>query len=243
MHLIPARHAQSVCLTEGQRLRVYNPSGTQVVDFFAFSPSTLAASTDASTPKRLEFLSLAHTRISTLHLMPHPGDILVSNLYRPMLTITRDTWIDGGGTHDTLISACDEIRYRKLGVKFPQDPVAGEGHRSCAMNLEEELCNYLGKDREGQWSGIETPSPLNLFMNVPWTSQSEPTKPSAVSDHNEPVEPRKIHVAAPNGPSGSFVEFEAAMDLLVVMSACPNDMSKTNGEEMICKDAGFEALN
>lgn len=234
MHPIPARHARSVCLNKGQRLRVYNPSGTQVVDFFAFSPSTLAASADASTPKRLEFLSLAHTRISTLHLMPHPGDILVSNLYRPMLTITRDKWIDGGGTHDTLISACDEIRYRKLGVKFPQDPVAGEGHRSCAMNLEEELCNYLGKDGEGQWSGIETPSPLNLFMNVPWTSQS---------DHNEPIEARKLHVAAPTGPSGGFVEFEAAMDLLVVMSACPNDMSKTNGEEMICKDAGFEVLN
>lgn len=234
MHPIPARHAQSVCLNKDQRLRVYNPSGTQVVDFFAFSPSTLAASADASTPKRLEFLSLAHTRISTLHLMPHPGDILVSNLYRPMLTITRDKWIDGGGTHDTLISACDEIRYRKLGVKYPQDPVAGEGHRSCAMNLEEELCKYLGKDGEGQWSGIETPSPLNLFMNVPWTSQS---------DHNEPIEARKLQVAAPTGPSGGFVEFEAAMDLLVVMSACPNDMSKTNGEEMICKDAGFEVLN
>ena len=38
------------------------------------------------------------------------------------------------------------------------------------------------------------------------------------------------------------MEFRAEMDVLVVMSACPNDLAKTNGEDMVCKDVGFDIL-
>ena len=172
MQLIKARHGRSIRLSEGQRLRVYNPSGSQVVDFFAFSPTTLGRSSDTSSSEQLEYLSVAQTRVFNLRLIPQPNDVLVSNLRRPMFTITEDTWIEGGGTHDTLIPACDENRYRNLGVKFPNDPDPGEGHRSCATNLEEELCNYMGSDHNFRGSGIQTPLPLNLFMNVPWVLPS-----------------------------------------------------------------------
>lgn len=242
MHLIEARHGHSVRLSQGQRLRIYNSSGSQVVDFFAFSPSTLDRSSNSSSSEQLEFLSVAQTRISNLHLIPQPNDVLVSNLRRLMFTITEDTWIEGGGTHDMLIPACDEIRYRNLGVKFPNDPDPGEGHRSCATNLEEELCDYMGRGRDCQGSGIQTPLPLNLFMNVPWTLPSVNIQDSATSKHERAVTSGNIQIAAPCGPKGGSVELRAEMDVLVVMSACPNDLAKTNGEDMVCKDVGFDIL-
>ncbi|KAG6997846.1 hypothetical protein G7Y79_00037g073640 [Physcia stellaris] len=202
MYLIKARHGRSIRLSEGQRIRIYNPSGSQVVDFFAFSPPTVDRSSDASSSEQLEFLSVAQTRVSNLRLIPQPNDVLFSNLRRPMFTITEDTWIEGGGKHDTLIPACDEIRYRNLGVKFPSDPDPGEGHRSCATNLEEEL------------------SP----------------------EQDRAVKSGKIQIAAPCGPKGGSVELRAEMDVLVIMSACPNDLAKTNGEDMVCKDVGFDIL-
>ena len=151
--------------------------------------------------------------------------------------------MEGGGTHDTLFPACDEIRYRNLGVKFPNDADPGEGHRSCAMNLEEELCRYMRKSPEGHGTGIEAPAPLNLFMNVPLTLPSGSGTTTATRQDSKEIRSGQIHIAAPVGPKGGYIEFKAQMDLLVIMSACPSDMAKTNGEDMICKDAGFEVLD
>ena len=213
-----------------------------MVDFFAFSPPTVDCSSDASSSEQPEFLSVAQTRVSNLRLIPQPNDVLVSNLRRPMFTITEDTWIEGGGKHDTLIPACDEIRYRNLGVKFPSDPDPGEGHRSCATNLEEELCKYMGRDQHCRGSGIQTPLPLNLFMNVPWALPSVNVQGSAAPEQGRAVKSGKIQIAAPCGPKGGSVELRAEMDVLVIMSACPNDLAKTNGEDMVCKDVGFDIL-
>lgn len=78
------------------------------------------------------------------------------------------------------------------------------GHRSCAENMREALA-AVGHRYPGP-----TPQPINVFMRVP-------------------VEPdgRLRWLAAPTTP-GDSVTFEAALDCVVVVSACPQDISGIN---------------
>ena len=59
---------------------------------------------------------------------------------------------------------------------------------------------------------MHVPSPLNLFMNIPWTGQGG------------------LRFAAPPKPvPGSYVVLRAEMDLTVAFSACPQDILPING--------------
>ena len=70
-----------------------------------------------------------------------------------------------------------------------------------------------------------TPDPLNLFMNVPWEEGPvggvtyEPTVSKA----------------------GDLVELRAERDVVVVMSACPQDLVNINGGHPV--DAHYMVLN
>lgn len=79
-------------------------------------------------------------------------------------------------------------------------------HRSCAANLREALA-------EAGLAVPFTPPPLNLFMNVPVGA-------SGALDRLPPV-------ARP----GDYVVLRAEMDLVVVLSACPQDVTPINGAE------------
>src|SRR5580658_3713158 len=135
---IPARRGKAAFVAAGQTITVINTHGEQVVDTWAFNRADLG-----------EFMSNEHTRAHSLHLIPKPGDILRTNQRRPILTLTDDT---SGGIHDTLIAACDRWRYELLG--------AVGYHDNCTDNLAAALA-ALGL------TPPETPSPLNLFMNIP----------------------------------------------------------------------------
>jgi uncharacterized protein YcgI (DUF1989 family) len=137
--VLPAREGVAVPLEAGERLRIINTHGGQVVDTWAL------ARPDAS-----EYLSMEHTRTSLGKLMPAAGDHLYSSRRRPLLTLTEDT---SPGAHDTLIAACDPERYRLLGA---------EGyHPSCAENFRNALSLHgIDTDR--------VPAPLNLFMDIRW---------------------------------------------------------------------------
>jgi len=135
---IPARKGKAAVLRQGQRVRVVNIHGTQVVDTWAFS---------LRDPR--EFMSMEHTRTHLQRLVPKSGDSLVTNRRRPILTLVEDT---SPGIHDTLLAACDRYRYEQLGC-------VGH-HDSCTDNLAAAL-GELGM------TPPETPAPLNLFMNIP----------------------------------------------------------------------------
>ena len=79
-------------------------------------------------------------------------------------------------------------------------------HRSCAQNLDEALA-------EAGLAVPFTPPPLNLFMNVPVAA-------AGTLDRLPPV-------ARP----GDYVVLRAEMDLVVVLSACPQDVTPINGAE------------
>jgi uncharacterized protein YcgI (DUF1989 family) len=116
---------------------VTNIHGQQVVDTWALCAS------DTS-----EVLSMEHTRSSLDKLRPRVGDDLFTNRRRPVLNLAEDT---SPGVHDTLLSACDEARYRLLGFKGT--------HASCSDNFFAAL-------REIGIAVPRIPSPWNLFENV-----------------------------------------------------------------------------
>ena len=135
---IPARRGKAVRLRQGERLRLVNTHGQQVVDTWAFAQADIG-----------EFLSMEHSRTHLAKLFPTTGDTLLSNRRRPILSFVEDI---SGGIHDTLIAACDRRRYELLGVPGHHD--------NCADNLVAALAE-LGL------MPPEIPAPLNLFMNIP----------------------------------------------------------------------------
>jgi len=192
VHLIPARKGVAARVGKGQVVTVINTHGSQVVDTWAFS---------ADDPT--EFMSMEHSRGAMQKVNPGSGDTLRSNRRRPMLTIVEDT---SGGIHDTLIAACDRYRYEQLGH-------VGH-HDNCTDNLATALAT-LGL------AAPETPSPLNLFMNIPIGREGS------------------ISFEAPISTPGSYVSLRAEMDLVVAFSACPQDLVPVNGIDCTPTDAHY----
>ena len=158
----------------------------------------------------MEFMSMPHCRARTCHLRPKVNDVLVSNVREPMLTIVEDT---SGGVHDTLIAACDPARYKELKAEN------WEQHGSCSENLVlalKELNDRAGLKGNKAVGGDVTvntvPAPLNLFMNIPWDEDGD------------------IAFAAPKSKKGGFIRMKAERDIVVVMSACPQDILDINAK-------------
>ena len=151
-----------------------------------------------------EFMSNEHTRAHSLHLVPKPGDIMRTNKRRPILTLIEDT---SGGIHDTLIAACDRYRYAFLGVE--------DHHDNCTDNL------FAGMGELGLVPR-EVPSPLNLFMNIPWTGAGA------------------LSFEEPKTKPGDYVVLRAEIDAVVAMSACPQDILPINGRAGRPTEAHFQ---
>ena len=111
---IPPGLARAVSLQAGNRARIINTHGGQVVDTWAFAIEDLH-----------EHLSMEHSRSATYRLLFQPGDTLMSNRFRPMFTITSDT---SPGIHDTLHAACSPG-----SNEFYRQPVS---HPNCENNLK-----------------------------------------------------------------------------------------------------------
>ena len=71
----------------------------------------------------------------------------------------------------------------------------------------------------------ETPSPLNLFMNIP------------VVDGN------RVEIHPPVSTPGSHVSLCAEVDCIVAFSACPQDIVPINGLALRPTEAHFEVLD
>ena len=90
-------------------------------------------------------------------------------------------------------------------------------HRNCQDNLHEALA-ALGL------TVTDTPNPLNLFMNTPV------------------VEGGAIDRRPPASKPGDYVLLRAEMDLVIVFSSCPQDITPINGPELTPRDAHFSIL-
>jgi uncharacterized protein len=135
--LIDAGHGHAFRLAMGGPVRIGLPEGPQVADLFAFA-----------LPDLEEYLSTEHTRSCTQRLTPVVGEAFYSSRRRPMLAFEED---GSPGTHDLLLSACDQMRYTLLGHP--------DSHRNCVANMVEALA-ALGL------RSPRIPSPVNLFEKV-----------------------------------------------------------------------------
>ncbi|WP_046866735.1 DUF1989 domain-containing protein [Microvirga massiliensis] len=193
---IPARKGKAARVKKGQIIKVINTHGEQVVDTWAFNQDDLN-----------EFMSMEHSRPHILKVNPKVGDTMLTNKRRPILTFVEDT---AGAVHDTLMAACDRYRYELLGCK--------EHHDNCTDNLHAAM-HELGLHAP------ETPSPLNLFMNIP------------VHDDDS------LSFDPPVSTKGSYVLLRAEMDLVIAFSACPQDIVPINGKGLKPTEAHFQVLS
>ena len=192
---IPARGGKAAFIEAGQHVKVINTHGQQVVDTWAFNQSDLE-----------EFMSMEHSRTALGRIMAHVGDSMVTNHRRPILSVVEDT---SGGIHDTLLAACDRYRYELLGCP--------EYHDNCTDNLAAALAE-LGL------TPPETPSPWNLFMNIP-----------VKSDGSLSFEP-------PVCKPGDYLLVRAEMDCIIAFSACPQDIVPINGVDCVPTEAHFQVI-
>ena len=190
---IPARKGKAAFLPAGKSSKVINTHWQQVVDTWAFSRADLT-----------EFMSMEHSRTSLGRTMPSLGQAMVSNRRRPVLTLVEDT---SGGVHDTLLAACDRYRYELLGCS--------EYHDNCTDNLATALA-ALGL------AAPETPSPWNLFMNIPVSPDGS------------------IGFEPPVSKPGDYVILRAEMDCVIAFSACPQDIVPINGVDCVPTEAHFQ---
>jgi uncharacterized protein YcgI (DUF1989 family) len=131
---IPARGGVGLQLARGQLLRLIDPLGGQSGDLMAFSDG------DAS-----EWLSNGRSFDYGSKIYFSTGDVLFSNLSRPMFTIVADDV----GRHDFLYAACSREMYRiQYGIEG--DP----------PNCLDNLSRALGT------TARSLPSPFNFFMNA-----------------------------------------------------------------------------
>ncbi|RFU34252.1 hypothetical protein B7463_g2067, partial [Scytalidium lignicola] len=116
------------------------------------------------------------------------------------------------GVHDMVWSACDSERYRMQGAQG--------WHDNCAHNLNTTLeKEFPSLKLPGGW----VPDPLNLFMNV-------------AIDHRG-----LLDIKPPVSEKGQYIVMRAEADVVVIMSACPQDMAPVNAGEPA--DCAFEVFD
>ena len=192
---VPARRGKAARLNAGQTIKVINTHGQQVVDTWAFNADDLN-----------EHMSMEHWRPTVQKIIPEIGDALVTNKRRPILTLTEDT---SSGIHDTLMAACDSYRYGLLGCT--------EYHDNCTDNLHAAM-------RQLGLTAPETPSPLNLFMNIPVSNG------------------RELSFCEPETKPGDYVCLRAELDCIIAFSTCPQDILPINGKAGIPTEVHFEII-
>ena len=232
---------------------------------------TWAFGTDNAGPDGLlkTFMSMHHTHDAIRKHIPAPGDVLVTSQSKPILTLLgapqpanparpsrlgqprttpprRGAEDSGPGVHDTTVAACSHELYEAILGIGPDD-----FHDSCTTNLHVAL-RALGLRLTDTPLDFYTPSPFNLWMNVPlrttpaasfedwWCDSAQMPRESALPSGQlppplgilPPSEPEgsvQSPLPAPRrvGPdprqkAGDFVLFRAEMNCVVVMSACPS---------------------
>ena len=183
---IPARRGLAIRVRSGRSLQVVNTHGHQVVDTWGFCD-----------PDLTEYMSMEHTRAALFSLFVRVGESLVTNRRRAIITLVEDS---SPGVHDTLIAACDRYRYEQLGCTTY--------HENCADNLAAALAE-IGLATQG------TPSPWNLFMNIPV------------------VDGQRLEFRPPVSKRGDYVTLRAECDCVLVFSACPQDLLPVNAGDPV----------
>ncbi len=175
---VPAGGYWMHTIKKGETLRLVDVEGNQAADTLFFN---------ADNP--IERYSATDTLREQCNVYIGVGTVILSDLCRPMLTVTADTV----GRHDTLGGACAT---ESNTVRYALEKKTMHACRD----------SYLLAISENEQYGLtkrDIAHNINFFMNVPVTSDGGLTFADGVS-----------------GP-GKYVELRAEMNVIVLISNCP----------------------
>jgi uncharacterized protein len=176
--VIPAGEYWMHVVHKGETLRIVDLEGNQAADTLFFN---------ADDPT--ERYSASDTIREQGNLYLTSGTVLLSDLRRPMLTITGDTV----GRHDTLGGACST---ESNTVRYALERKTMHACRDSFLLAVAENEHYGLSKRDISHN-------INFFMNVPVTPDGKLTFADGLS--------------AP----GKYVELRAEMNVIVLISNCP----------------------
>lgn len=145
---VPPKTGVAVELKKGQRLRVIDLEGKQVVDMCVFNRTNPHEKLSTSWSRTRRKPGEGWTSADRLVV----GDVLLSTLCRPMLTIVGET-AEPKGIHDTHIRMCNSLLYEIHGV----------GPRKACFETVSEVIRPYGIAPE------DIPDPFNTFMNLQYS--------------------------------------------------------------------------
>jgi uncharacterized protein len=139
-----------------------------------------------------ERYSATDTIVGQKNIYLTANSVLRSNLARPMLTITEDTC----GRHDTLGGACStESNTVRYALEKRYMHACRQSFLKAIIQSDADLKVSLTKRDIG--------SNINFFMNVPVTPEGQLTFADGISE------------------AGKYVQMRAEMNVLVLISNCP----------------------
>jgi uncharacterized protein YcgI (DUF1989 family) len=154
---VVAGHGYAFEVKKGQRFRIVDTHGGQIVDLTAWvlqSSSSTADSSSLSHVSKIDkthLFSADHTRWALKGATPAIDEHLYTNKGIPMLKITDDTV----RVHDMTFACCYPELYQREGFI---------DHRSCSGNIAEVMKPW------GIESHLEVRGPFNCFQNTPYYS-------------------------------------------------------------------------
>ena len=193
-HVLAAKTGVAVELKKGQRLRLIDLEGKQVVDMCVFNRTNPheKLSTSWSRTRRKPKPGEGWTSADRLVV----GDILLSTLCRPMLTIVEET-AEPKGIHDTHIRMCNTVLYEMHGV----------GPKKGCFETVSEVIKPYGVAPE------DIPDPFNTFMNLQydcdekrWVTREPVTKPGDYIEYRAEMD---LLVAFSNCPEDTLTATNA----------------------------------
>ncbi|KAK5198721.1 hypothetical protein LTR92_001192 [Exophiala xenobiotica] len=263
---IPAQTGDYVALKSGQRLKLINPHGNQVIDFWAFVfPSNTSTASDGDgdiVPPRSFIRSSSSstttsTSATTTTTTPYPFATGIQyfsasrtrSILSKLIPATRDvlytnkslplfTLVEDttSGIHDTLFGCCDRFRMHNLGHPDYE-------HASCSENMHVALARAAAANDDDDSNNNKLFAPGSMRVSDEWT-------PDPLNVFmNVPITTGldrnsgggRIECRPPQSKRGECIVLRAERDCLAVMSACPNDLIKgVNAGE--CVGVEYEVL-
>jgi uncharacterized protein YcgI (DUF1989 family) len=154
--IVPAGRGKAIRLQAGERIRIINTHGTQVLDTWAFN---------AADPR--ECMSMEHTRSVNSRIVPRPGDVLVSTRRRPMLRFLEDT---SPGRHGTSYHRnCEDNLHEALGelsIGVPATPAPFNLFMNIPVTVDGGIVREPPVSRPGDTVEFRSEMPLILVLSA-----------------------------------------------------------------------------
>ena len=189
---LPGRGGGAWLVRAGQRIRITDVAGSALGDFVCFNAANLR-----------ERFSQARTKANQGKLLVSKGDHLYTRDNNVLLTIVEDSY----GIHDLQYGMCSAWVFRnfqnkdykgfsntKMGVGGP----LGVPPFGCYEVLQKALKDY-------PIAPEDIPDPLNIFQTLEFNDRD-----------------RTFKLVDGRSKAGDHIEFEAKMDTLCALSACPS---------------------